>query len=220
MGYNCLKEIRKRPPEKTSRWRRAIRSATIEGMQDGPHLVAPLGQSTMIVVHLRQKAVASFDGRRGALKGVDPVGRPCVPIRKDLWSESLGDGMLGKRGLYRFPCRLHLGFASATTGASHLGLPIDHGQEPLVHPLPPPRRQDAWCQILLDALPPEISEGHQGRHLRAALGHGIGTGGSLMALREYFDRLHRRLQVACDLGRGLGSRVHDAEGMPRVRDGL
>ena len=52
MGDNRCKEGWERPPEKTRRWRRAIRSATIEVMQDGPHLGAPLGQSTMSVRHL------------------------------------------------------------------------------------------------------------------------------------------------------------------------
>ena len=220
VGYNCLKEIRKRPLEKTRRWRRAIRSATIEVRQDGPHLGSPLGQSTMIVRHLRQRAGAPCDRRRGTLQGVDPVGRPRVPIRKDLWSESLGDGMLGNRGSHRFPCRLPLGLASATTGASHLVVPIDHGQEALVHPLPPPRRPDEPCPILMDALPPEIHEGSQGRPLLAARGHGVGTGGELMALSAHFDRLNRRLQLACDLCGGLRSRVCAAEWMQRERESL
>jgi hypothetical protein len=83
MGQHRFKEIGKRPPEKPRGRRRAIRSATIEVMQDAPHLIALFGQAPLIVMHLRQKAVASFDGRRGALKGFDSVGRPCVPFRKD-----------------------------------------------------------------------------------------------------------------------------------------
>jgi hypothetical protein len=62
MGQYRVKEIRKRPPEKPSCWGRSIRSATIEVMQDGPHLVALLGQSALIVMHLRQIAVAAFNG--------------------------------------------------------------------------------------------------------------------------------------------------------------
>jgi len=34
-------------------------------MQDGPHLVSPLGSFTMIVMHLRQRAISPFDSRRG-----------------------------------------------------------------------------------------------------------------------------------------------------------
>src|SRR6266481_1708502 len=41
-----------------------------------------------------------------------------------------------------------------------------------------------------------------------------------MVLREYFDGFNRRLQVACHLGRGLGSRVRNAEGMQREREGF
>src|SRR5712692_11392529 len=41
-----------------------------------------------------------------------------------------------------------------------------------------------------------------------------------MALREHFDGLNRRLQVAVNLGGGLGSRVRNTEGMQREREGL
>jgi len=51
-------------------------------MQDGPHLDALCGQAPLIVMQLRQYAVAAFDGRGGALKGFDPVGRPCLPFRQ------------------------------------------------------------------------------------------------------------------------------------------
>ena len=163
MREHGCKEIRKRPPEKARRGRRAIRRATIEVMQDGPHLGAPLGQATMMVVHLRPRAVASFDRRRGPLQGVDPVGRPRMPSRKDCGSQSLGEGMLGTCGSHGFPCRRHLGCASTTTGASSLAVPRDHGQEALVDPLQPPARQDTWLQILAHTLPPEIDEGSQGR---------------------------------------------------------
>jgi hypothetical protein len=56
----------------------------------GPHLIALLGQSPMIVLHLGQIAVAPFDRRRSTLKDIDPLGRPCLPIRKDLRSQPLG----------------------------------------------------------------------------------------------------------------------------------
>ena len=52
MGYNRFKEIWKRPSEKAHCGRRAIRCATIEVMEDGPHLVALLRQSPLIVLHL------------------------------------------------------------------------------------------------------------------------------------------------------------------------
>jgi hypothetical protein len=94
----------------------------------------------MIVMHLRQKAVASFDRRRGALKGFDPVERPGVPLLQDVGSQPLRDGVPVKGRLHCLPCCVQSGFASATTGATHLVIPIDHGQEALVHPLPPSGR--------------------------------------------------------------------------------
>ena len=63
MGQNRFKEIWKRSSEKPGRGRRAIRRVTIEVMQDSPHLVTLLRQSTLIVMQLRQRAVAPFDSR-------------------------------------------------------------------------------------------------------------------------------------------------------------
>src|SRR5262245_7873725 len=74
MGESRFKEVGKRPDEKTSRRSRAIRSATIEVRQDGPHLIALLGQPALIGLHLGQIAVAPFDCRRSTLKDVDPLG--------------------------------------------------------------------------------------------------------------------------------------------------
>ena len=79
----------------------------------------------------------------------------------------LGDRMLVKGGAHRFPSCLHLGFPSAAARARHLIVPIDHGQEALVHPLPPARRQDEWRQILVDALPPDVHQRGEGKDLLA-----------------------------------------------------
>src|SRR5215471_4488661 len=161
MGQNRFKEIRKWPSEKPRCWGRSIRSATIEVMQDSPHLVALLGQSTMIVMHLRQITVAPFDGRRGALKGFDPVGRPRCPLCQDLGGQPLGDGVSLKRGAHLVQGLLHLRFASAATRARHLLAPIHHRQEALVHPLLPLGREDEWRQILSYPLPPKVHQGSE-----------------------------------------------------------
>jgi hypothetical protein len=169
----------------------------------------------MVMGHLRQIPGASCDRRRGPLKGGDPVGRPRLPSREDCGCQPLGEGLLGKRGAHGFPCLLYLGFASATPGTSPLAVPIDHGQEALVPPLPPLRRQEDRGHILLHALPPAIHQRRQGRHWLTALEHGVGTGGYLMVLREPCNRLYRRLQVAFNLCGGLRNRVSQAEGMSR-----
>ena len=67
-------------------------------MQNRPYLIALLGQPPLIVLHLGQIAVAPFDSRRSTLKDVDPVGRPRLPLCKDLWGEPLGNRMRVKRG--------------------------------------------------------------------------------------------------------------------------
>jgi hypothetical protein len=143
-------------------------------MQDGPHLGALLGQATMIVMHLRQITMASFDGRRGALKGLDPVGRPRCPRRQDLGGQPLRAGVSLKRASHRFQGLLHLGCAAAATRARHLLVPIHHRQEALVHPLLPSGRQDAWRHILPHPLPPNIHQGREGRSLLADFVQGVG----------------------------------------------
>ena len=69
------------------------------------------------------------------------------------------------------------------------------------------------CQIPPDPGPPEVHHGRQVWQLLTDLGHGGVTDRQLLALCPPFNGRHRRLQVACHLGRGLGSRVRNAEGM-------
>ena len=144
----------------------------------------------MIVMHVRQRTVASFDGRRGALKGFDPVGRPRGPRRQDLGGQPLGDGVPLKRGAHLFQGLLPLGLASAATCARHLRVPIHHRQEARVHPLRPSGRQDTWFHILSHPLPPKVHQGSEGRSLPADFVHGVVLCRQLMAPREGFDRLN------------------------------
>ncbi len=90
MGQNRFKELWKRPSEKTRRRRRAIRSATIEVMQDRPYFVSPLRQATMIVLHLRQIAVASFDGRRRCVERLARAGWPMPATPQGPGEEGVG----------------------------------------------------------------------------------------------------------------------------------
>ena len=134
-------------------------------------------------MELRQNTVAAFDSRGGTLKGFDPVGRPCLPLRKDAGGQPLRDGVPVKGSLRFFPCCLQAGFASGATRTSSLVGPIDHGEKTLLHPLPPPGREEEGLQVLVDPLLPEIHEGCQGRHLLADLGHGVMPGRQLMVPR-------------------------------------
>src|SRR5215470_6281528 len=111
VGQNRFKELRQCPPEKARRWRRAIRSATIEVMQDSPNFVSPLGQATMIVMPLRQIAIAPFDSRRGTLKSVDSVGRPLPPSRPYLGGLPLRASVLVKLGADDLQCLYYLGLS-------------------------------------------------------------------------------------------------------------
>jgi hypothetical protein len=152
-------------------------------MQDRPHLVPLLGEAPLIVMHLRQQAVAAFNRRGGALKGFDPVGRPCLPLRKDVRGQPLRDGGLLKRRPHRFQGLWSLGFPSAAPRTRHLGGPIDHREEARVHPLLPLGREEEGLQVLVAPLPPEVHQRGQSRDLCADLGHGLVTGRQLIPLR-------------------------------------
>ena len=126
MRQHRFKEIRKRPPEKTRRGRRPIRSSTIEVMQGCPDLVPLLGQSTMMVMHVRQIPVATFHGRGGALKGLHPLGRPYVPLFEGLGRKALRERMMAKGALHGLQSVPDFGFPAGTARVSHMVLPIDH----------------------------------------------------------------------------------------------
>lgn len=168
-------------------------------MQDTPHLVSPLGQSTMIVLHGRQRAVAPFDSRRRTLKGVDPVSRPRLPIFQDLRGQPLGDPVRGTLGADGLQGLHNLGLSSSTTRMGGLVFPRDKRQQGLLNPPPPETRQGAWLHIAADALPPPVDQGCQGRSRCADFAPGTRTCRHVRALREGFDGIDSRLSAAGDL---------------------
>src|SRR5207244_4536475 len=103
--------------EKPSSWRRPIRSATIEVMQHGPHLGAALRPAAVVVRHLRQRAVAPFDGRGGPLKRLGMFAGPCFPASPNSGLQCPRERVSLPCRLPRFPCLAPLGFASWATGA-------------------------------------------------------------------------------------------------------
>ena len=92
-GQHHLKEVWKFPPEKARGRRRPVRGTTIEVVQHRPHLVAVLGQTSMIMMHLRQIAIAAFNRRGGPLKGMGMLGRPRCPVCQHIRRQRLGDGV-------------------------------------------------------------------------------------------------------------------------------
>ena len=213
MGQNRFKEIRKRPSEKTRRRRRAIRSATIEVLQDRPYFVSPLGQATVIVLHLRQRAVASFDGRRGALKGSHALAGPCLPLLKGLAGKPLGEHVGVKRRLARLQRLTQLGFPAGTACVRHVVGPRDVWEEVLPGLHPPGCRQARVLHILLNTCPPEVHQGRHGRQWLADLAPGTLTGQELMLDGQRFYGVHLRVQSTGDLRGRLRGGVVDVEGM-------
>src|SRR5258706_14319595 len=86
---------------------------------------------------LRQSTVAAFHSRRGALKSLDLLCGPRLPIREDMRGEPLGDGVLVKRGAPLCPSSLHLDFPPCAARVSYLMFPIDPWKQRLPRPLPP-----------------------------------------------------------------------------------
>src|SRR5712692_2759255 len=104
-------------------------------MQGCPDLISLLGQSTMIVMHLRQITVATFDGRGGALKSLHPLGRPHVPLFEGLGRQALRERMMAKGALHSLQCLPYFGFSAGTAHVSHVVLPIDKREQDLCGPL-------------------------------------------------------------------------------------
>jgi hypothetical protein len=122
---DCLKEIWKPPTEKAGGWRRAICSATIEVMPRRPHLGSLWWQATMVMMHLREIAIATFDGGRGTLKGAHTLVGPRLPLLKGLARKPLGEPVVLKCRLARLPGLAQLSFPPGTACVGHLVGPID-----------------------------------------------------------------------------------------------
>ena len=158
-----------------------------------------------MVMELRQHAVTAFDSRGSTLKGVDLLRRPQVPLLQGLHWQSQRERMRVQCGPYRLACLPYLGFSARTACMGHMVLPIDPGQQQLPDPCPPGSGDGGLLQILLDACPPKIHEGGQGRQLVTDFFQGVVPYRELMALGSCFDRFNRRLELACHLGGSLGS---------------
>ena len=131
-----------------------------------------LGQTPMVVMHLRQRAVATFDGRGGPLKRLGLLSRPHFPPLKHIGRELLGDRVSVKRVLNGFQGLSELGVAARATRVQHVQMPIHQRQQCLCNPAPPPRRQDHLLSILLHPLPPKVDERGNASERFAHLGPG------------------------------------------------
>ena len=94
-------------------------------MQHRPDLGAALGQPPLMVMELRQSAVAAFYRRGGALTGVYLLRGPIVPLLKGLRRQLQGERMVVKGGSHRLPYLSYLGFPARAARVSRLVFPID-----------------------------------------------------------------------------------------------
>jgi hypothetical protein len=129
-------------------------------MQDRPHLVATPGETALVMVHLRQSAVAPFNRRGSPLKTPGMLSRPRCPPRQHVRRQLLGEGVRLTRLRSRLQHPSQLGFASGATGVRSLCLPRHQRQQEVCHPsLPPWWQRDLRLPIVPDLLPPGIHEG-------------------------------------------------------------
>jgi len=135
----------------------------------------------MIVMHLRQRAVATFDGRGSPLKGGGTLRRPRLPIRQDPGRQLLGQRGRFTRGLPGLESLEQLGFASWATCAGCWLLPIHERQQHLFNPSPPHGCEGHGLHSAPNPLPPKI---HQGAHTSELLVH--------LVHRLLFDRQSMR----------------------------
>ena len=146
----------------------------------------------MIVMHLRQIAVATFNGRCSPLKSCGPLRRPRFPLRQDSGRQLLGHRVRLKCGLHGLESLEQLGFASRATCAGRLLLPIYERQQHLFNPSPPYRREGHVLHIAPYPLPPKVHQGAQPSELLVNLVHSLLFDRQAMRFDSHFNR--------CDLG--------------------
>jgi hypothetical protein len=215
-----LKEVRKSPPEKARGRRCPICRATIEVMQDRPHLGALLRQSPLIVVHLSQRAVAAFDGGGGPLKGLHLPGGPGIPSPQSLRGKAPGERMRGKCAADPLQGLLHLGFPPSAARAGPLRLPGDFGPQSLLRPRPPEAGDSRGLQVLPPPYPPQVHERRQGRQLFFDLVPSRLTIRQLLGVGERFHRFSLCVPPVCHRRGCLGSGVVDRKRMQRQGEGV
>jgi hypothetical protein len=142
-------------------------------MQHRPDLVATRGQAAMVVLHLREIAVASLNRRRSSLEGPGMLSSPRFPARQHLGFELPSARMPLKRFFNRFEHERDLILLPSTACAMELLLPVHQGQQHLFSPLAPPRRHRPLRQVLTYRLPPKIDQGRNASQLLADLVQGV-----------------------------------------------
>lgn len=168
-----LKQIGKRPPEKPRCRCGSIRGPAIEVVKHRPHRITTRGQTAMVMLHLRQISVASFNRRRRPLKRLGMRRRPRVPTRQHLGFELAGAWMPLKRRFHRLEHARDLGLLLRVARAAKLLVPVRTGQQQVFSPLGPPWCHRQLCQILSYGLPPTVDQNRDAANLPLDLGQGV-----------------------------------------------
>ena len=113
----------------------------------------------MVVLHLREIAVATFNRRRRPLERLGMLRRPRFPTRQQLRFKLSGAGMPLKHLFNRLEHERNRGFLPWVARAAQLFLPVHQWQQHVFSPLGPPRRHRQLRQVLTYRLPPQVDQG-------------------------------------------------------------
>ena len=133
-------------------------------MQHRPDLIAVLGHASLLVMHLRQGAVAPFDRRRSPWKGLGVLCRPCLPILSHSGRQLLGEGVRLQCGLHGLQHLCQLGLPSRATRAC--AAPATTGGQQVFHLS---STSVSGPRVAHRARPPATSPGGHASELRADL---------------------------------------------------
>jgi len=124
------------------------------------------------VMHLRQLAVSTFDGRCSPLQGLGTLRHPRLPIHEPIERQLPGARRRLTRGLHGLQCLEHLGSASRATRAGRVLLPRQQRRPHGFNPSPPHQRAGHGLHIVLTPpLPPQVLQAAPASELRVDFVH-------------------------------------------------
>ena len=171
----------------------------------------------MVVLHLRARAVATFNRRRGPLKRLGMLSRPRFPVRQHLrWQ--LPRTRMSLTCLFdRLEYERDLGLLPWTARAAQLFVPVHQGQQPIFRPLGPPRCHGQLRQVLTYRLPPDVDQNRYPCKLLLDLAQGVVFHRQPVGRQHRFDRLELGSSLLLNLRRCRASRVRQPPGMQDAR---
>jgi hypothetical protein len=183
------KKIGTRPPETPRRGSRPVCGPTINVVPYRPYLVATCGQTVMIMLPLRQRAVATFNRRGGPLERSGVLTGPRFPARQHLGLTLSGAWMPLTGVCNRLEHESDWDPAVRTARVAKPLLPVHQQPQQLPNPRCPHRGHGHGLHVLTPCLPPAVHQGRDVSARRADLIQGVLFQRYPVGLTHRFDRL-------------------------------